>query len=83
MNMYLRGIRQAADPFLEYYEASSGPVHNLGFWELAAAARPLPNPVGWIPASRQMGDLTATDDRADSDYFRFVADAIDRAHAGR
>ena len=83
MNLYLRGIRQAADPFLEYYEASSGPVLNLGFWELAAAARPLPNPGGWIPASRQMGDLTATDDRADSDYYRFVADAIDRAHAGR
>ena len=58
-------------------------MRNLGFWELASAARPLPNPGEWIPASRQMGDLTATDDRADSDYYHFVADAIDRAHAGR
>ncbi len=43
MNMYLRGLKEAADPFLEYYEAASGPVQNLGFWELACAARPLPD----------------------------------------
>ena len=82
MNMYLRGIKEAADPFLRYYEAASGPVRNLGFWELASAARPLPNPAGWIPASRQMGDLSATDDRASSDYYEFVASAIQRAHDG-
>ena len=80
MNMYLRGIKEAADPFLRYYEAASGPVRNLGFWELACAARPLPDPAAWIPASRQMGDLSATDNRASSDYYEFVADAIQRAH---
>ena len=77
--MYLRGIKDAADVFLERYEAAHGPVRNLGFWELAAAARPLPNPAGWIPASRQMGDLGATDDRANTDYYEFVEDAIRRA----
>ena len=80
--MHLRGIKEAADIFLKHYEAVSGPVRNLGFWELASAARPLPDPLAWTPASREMGDITATDDRADSDYYEFVADAIQRARDG-
>ncbi len=83
MNMYLRGIKEAADMFLDFYEAESGPVENLGFWELACAARPLPAPAQWIPASREMGDPSATDDRADTDFYEFVASAIRRAYAGR
>ena len=83
MNMYLRGIREAADLFLDSYEAIAGPVRNLGFWELASAAGPLPNPAQWIPASREMGDVGATDERAVTDYHEFVAGAIRRARAGR
>ena len=83
MNMYLRGIREAADPFLEYYEAESGPVRNLGFWEVACAVRPLPDPAMWIPASREMGDHSATDDRADTDFYEFASNAIRRAREGR
>ena len=83
MNMYLRGIKEAADIFLEHYEAARGPVRNLGFWELACATRPLPDPAAWIPSSRQMGDLGATDDRADTDYYEFVEDAMWRARDGR
>ena len=83
MNMYLRGIKQAADMFLDFYEAESGPVENLGFWELACAARPLPSPALWIPASREMGDLGATDDRANTDFYEFVESASRRAYAGR
>ena len=83
MNMYLRGIKEAADIFLEHYEAARGPVVNLGFWELARAAGPLPDPAAWIPFSRQMGDLGATDDRADTDYYEFVEDAMRRAREGR
>lgn len=83
MNMYLRGIKEAADIFLNYYEAESGPVENLGFWELACAARPLPNPALWIPASREMGDKGATDDRAETDFPEFVESAIRRAYDGR
>ena len=82
MNMYLRGIKEAADIFLEHYEAARGPVRNLGFWELARAAGPLPDPAAWIPSSREMGDLGATDDRADTDYYEFVEDAIRRAREG-
>ncbi len=71
MNMYLRGIKAAADVFLEHYEAARGPVVNLGFWELASAARPLPDPSAWIPESREMGDVGAMDDRAETDYYEF------------
>ena len=84
MNMYLRGIKPAADIFLDEYEGGSGQsVMNLGFRELAAAAQPLPNPISWLPMTREMGDATATDERACTDYYEFVADAKRRAYAGR
>jgi aminoglycoside phosphotransferase (APT) family kinase protein len=84
MDMHLRGIREAAKPFLECYEAESGAaVKNLGFWELAAAAHPLPKPVAWIPASREMGDMEATDERGETAFVEFVHNAVRRTHAGR
>ena len=84
MNMYLRGIKEAADIFLRSYEAGSGTaVQNLGFRELAAAVQPLPDSVLWIPASREMGDPGATDDRATTDYPEFVSQALRRAYDGR
>ena len=83
MEMHLRGIREAAQPFLEYYEASSGPVRNLGFWELASAARPLPDPSAWIPESGDLGDLVVPIERADTDYYEFVHDAVRRAYSER
>ncbi len=84
MNMYLRGIKAAADIFLKHYEAGSGArVQNLGFWELAAAAHPLPAPALWIPASREMGDAAATDERAATDYYDFVYSARRRACEGK
>lgn len=46
--MHLRGIKEAADIFLRRYEAGAGAVKNLPFWELAAAARPLPDPLAWL-----------------------------------
>ncbi len=83
VNMYLRAIKEAADDFLERYEGASGPVLNLGFWELARAAGPLPDPAAWIPASRRMGDLSATGDRAGTDYYEFISEAMRRARDGR
>ena len=84
MNMYLRGIKEAADIFLKHYEAESGArVRNLGFWELSRAAGPLPNPALWIPMSREMGDAGSTDDRADTDYYEFVENARRKAYNGR
>ena len=79
MEMHLRGIKEAADPFLEYYQALSGPVRNLGFWELACAARPLPDPAAWIPEPGDLGDLIVPIERAHTDYYEFVHNARRRA----
>jgi aminoglycoside phosphotransferase (APT) family kinase protein len=49
MEMFLSGMGHAADEFLRAYEEETGQrVENLGFWELAAAARPMFAPEGWI-----------------------------------
>lgn len=48
MNMCLMGLPDAADEFLQAYEQESGrKVENLGFWEMAAAARPMDDPQAW------------------------------------
>jgi aminoglycoside phosphotransferase (APT) family kinase protein len=48
MNMCLMGLPAAADEFLQAYENATGyPAENLGFWEMAAAARPMVDPVDW------------------------------------
>ncbi len=60
MDMILSGMIEAADKFLATYEKEMGkPVLNLGFWELAAAVRPMFNPDGWIsesPARERFAD---------------------------
>ena len=76
MNMHLRGLKEAANHFLQHYQAESGTVQNLAFWELAAAARPLPDPAAWIPASRRQGLLNRTNCPAETGYAEFVAHAI-------
>jgi aminoglycoside phosphotransferase (APT) family kinase protein len=48
MNMFLMGLPEAADEFLLTYETETGRFpENLGFWELAAAVRPMVDPVVW------------------------------------
>ena len=90
MNMYIRGIKEAADMFLDQYEAESGPVENLGFWELACAARPLPQPGIWADPMSDAAllvpvpeDGRATDERAEAGLGEFVGGALRRAYAGR
>ena len=52
MDMILCGMSEAADRFLRTYEKEmSKPIVNLGFWDLAAAVRPMFNPNGWISES--------------------------------
>jgi aminoglycoside phosphotransferase (APT) family kinase protein len=70
MDMFLNGMGpQAADEFLNVYEAEMGQrVANLGFWELAAAARPMFSPAGWI-----------TEPLVQGRFGQFVADARRRA----
>jgi aminoglycoside phosphotransferase (APT) family kinase protein len=62
MQLALDGMGQAADEFLAVYEADMGPVANLAFWELAAAARPMFDPVGWVdgaPARKRFRQFIA------------------------
>jgi len=69
MDMFLSGMGEAADEFLSAYETEVGrPVANLGFWELAAAARPMFSPEGWI-----------TESPAKERFSQFIADARRRA----
>jgi aminoglycoside phosphotransferase (APT) family kinase protein len=61
MDMILCGMSEAADKFLSVYEKEMGkPVSNLGFWELAAAVRPMLTPDGWIsdpPSKERFADF--------------------------
>jgi aminoglycoside phosphotransferase (APT) family kinase protein len=48
MNMILMGLPEAANELLEIYESETGTIlQNLGFWELAAAVRPMTDPQDW------------------------------------
>jgi aminoglycoside phosphotransferase (APT) family kinase protein len=52
MDLRLTGLDNEAESFLAAYEAETGgPVANLGLWQLAAAARPIYLPQGWIDHS--------------------------------
>ena len=55
MDFFLRGLPQVAEDFLMAYETATGrSLANLGFWELAAAVRPMFSPQGWIDESPQI-----------------------------
>jgi aminoglycoside phosphotransferase (APT) family kinase protein len=71
MNMVLMGLHQSADDFLKIYKTEMGcKVENLGFWELAAAVRPMVDPEEWKVTDT--GGL-------DRDIFQqFMAEAIKR-----
>ena len=69
MNMYLMGLPEAADEFLQAYESETGhKAENLRIWEMAAAARPMDAPEAW-----DMG----TEERAGR-FQRFLKEAIKR-----
>jgi aminoglycoside phosphotransferase (APT) family kinase protein len=48
MNLRLRGLDTAAEAFLQAYESERGrKLENLGFWQLAAAVRPMVDLIDW------------------------------------
>jgi aminoglycoside phosphotransferase (APT) family kinase protein len=56
MHLHLLGLEAAAREFLDVYEGATGHgVENLGFWELAAAVRPMPDPARLIPQLSALG----------------------------
>jgi len=72
MDMFQGGMDEAADAFVTAYEAHTGhPTANLGFWELAAVARPMHAPDGWISESP-----------AKERFVHFVDQALERALRG-
>jgi aminoglycoside phosphotransferase (APT) family kinase protein len=71
MEMALSGMAHVADGFLRAYETARGrPVENLPLWELAAAARPMFSPAGWI-----------TESPAREAFRHFIAGALTSANA--
>jgi aminoglycoside phosphotransferase (APT) family kinase protein len=71
MNMVLMGLSQSADDFLKIYESEMGwKVENLGFWELAATARPMVDPEEW--------KITGTDGLDKNVFQQFMTDTRKR-----
>jgi len=68
MDMFLTGTTSTANEFLQAYEAQAGRVRNLTLFELAAAARPMFSPEGWIMESPAKENLR-----------HFIADAVARS----
>ncbi len=72
MNMCLMGLPNAADEFLNVYEAEmGGKVENLGVWELAACVRPMIDPEDWL--------VVGMDGLHTDLFLQFIADAKERS----
>jgi len=82
MHLHLLGLENAAGVFLEAYEVEAGHrVENLGFWELAAAARPMPDPARLLHQYSAVGAPACTPEVIRQRLRQFIAAA--RQHVGR
>jgi aminoglycoside phosphotransferase (APT) family kinase protein len=80
MGLVVEGMAEEADAFLAAYEAAAGRrVANLGFWELAAAARNMPDPAQWDHEWEALGGLPEPKKLKRQRFRQFIADALDRA----
>ncbi|HLW00463.1 MAG TPA: phosphotransferase [Ktedonobacterales bacterium] len=80
LHLQLLGLEHAARTFLEVYEVEAEHrVENLGFWELAAAARPMPDPARLIPQYSALGAPPCTSKVIRERLRQFIATA--RQHA--
>ena len=69
MNILLMGLPEAAVEFLRVYQAETGrAVENLGFWEMAAAVRPMDDPAAWELDQAYRAEILR----------QFIAEAISR-----
>ena len=81
-HIQLLGLESAASTFLEVYEEEAGHrVENLGFWELAAAVRPMPDPARLLHQYSALGMPPCTPEVIRERLRHFIADA--RRHAER
>ena len=80
MHIQLLGLESAAKAFLKVYEEEAGhQVENLGFWELAAAVRAMPDPARLIPQYSALGVPPCAPEVIRERLRQFIADA--RHHA--
>jgi aminoglycoside phosphotransferase (APT) family kinase protein len=82
LELAMLGSETLADAFLAaYMQASGRPLPNLAFWELAAAARFMPDPEGliveWQTLQAGVYEVTAVQ----QNFRRFLASALNRAGA--
>jgi aminoglycoside phosphotransferase (APT) family kinase protein len=81
MELFTYGLVDTANEFLDAYAAEAGrPVENLGIWELAAAARNMPDPAVHLPEHQSIGHTICTPSSVREGFAEFIADA--RARAG-
>jgi aminoglycoside phosphotransferase (APT) family kinase protein len=77
MHLLLLGMEDAAQTFLETYEAQTGrPVANMALWDLAAATRAMPDPARLSYGA--LGTLHCTPPEMRMALRRFIADALRR-----
>ena len=80
LHLHLLGLETAAREFLEVYERSTGHrVENLGYWELAAAARAMPEPARLIPQYCALGMPPISPIAMQARLRQFIASASRRA----
>jgi aminoglycoside phosphotransferase (APT) family kinase protein len=80
MDMSLRGLHRVADEFLAAYEAEAGrPLRNLGFWELAAAVRAMPNASEWTISRKAFGQQANVPMSVAANLQLFLSQARERA----
>lgn len=80
MELAILGGAALADQFLAMYTAEMGhTVPNLTFWELAAAARFMPDPAGLIAEWQTLGPIHCTPMSVNHNFSQFVANALRKA----
>jgi aminoglycoside phosphotransferase (APT) family kinase protein len=82
MHLHLLGLENAARTFLEMYEVEAGhQVENLGFWELAAAVRPMPDSARLLHQYSTIGAPPCTPEVIRERLRQFIAAALHHAGA--
>jgi aminoglycoside phosphotransferase (APT) family kinase protein len=77
LDIRLLGLPEAASHFVDVYRELSGrPLLNLGYWDLVALCRPLPDIAIWLPGWEAMG-LDITEDEARRRHTTLITAALD------
>ena len=79
IGLVVEGFSQAAEEFLTTYEAAVGHrLENLGFWQLASAARNMPDPAQWVDEWVALGGRRETKAIRRKRFRQFIEEADKR-----